>query len=58
MCSPLTRTVQTAVLALTGHPALQNEPLLLMRLLQERKTMLGLDTVGKVAHCWRLKAGG
>lgn len=44
--SPLSRAVQTAVLALAGHPALKHNDLLLMRSARELKNFGGMDCVG------------
>eukprot|EP00300_Choanocystis_sp_HF-7_P003159 c12383_g1_i1.p1 GENE.c12383_g1_i1~~c12383_g1_i1.p1 ORF type:complete len:421 (-),score=9.00 c12383_g1_i1:14-1276(-) len=45
--SPLTRTVQTCLLTMEGHPAFGNKGLTLLRNLREIKNLGGLDTVGK-----------
>eukprot|EP00669_Euglena_mutabilis_P000920 TRINITY_DN11178_c0_g1_i1.p1 TRINITY_DN11178_c0_g1~~TRINITY_DN11178_c0_g1_i1.p1 ORF type:complete len:258 (+),score=48.78 TRINITY_DN11178_c0_g1_i1:192-965(+) len=47
-CSPFTRAIQTCVLALEGHQALQNKGIVLLGSAREIKKLGGLDTVGKV----------
>ena len=46
MASPLTRAVQTCLLALQGHPALAASGVRLQRHAREKKNRGGLDTVG------------
>ena len=45
--SPLTRATQTALLTCHGHPALESDPLILLRNLREVKNFGSFDTVGK-----------
>jgi len=47
--SPLTRAVQTALIALNGHPATQNAPVVCMRSAREIKGVGGRDCLGKVS---------
>eukprot|EP00668_Euglena_longa_P034732 GGOE01044590.1.p1 GENE.GGOE01044590.1~~GGOE01044590.1.p1 ORF type:complete len:508 (-),score=143.33 GGOE01044590.1:308-1831(-) len=46
-CSPLTRAIQTCVLALQGHPTICSRGVRLLQSAREIKKMGGLDTVGK-----------
>ena len=46
--SPLTRAVQTAMIALDGHPALESAPIICMRSAREIKGVGGRDCLGKV----------
>ena len=48
-CSPLTRAVQTCVLALDGHPTVKDQGIKLLSAAREIKKRGGLDTVGKVS---------
>ena len=47
--SPLTRTIQTALLGLEGHPTVKSSGLTLLRNLREIKKLGGLDTKGVVS---------
>jgi len=47
LCSPLTRALQTAVLALEDHPASERGNIKLLPSLRELKTRGGFDSVGK-----------
>lgn len=47
LCSPMTRALQTAVLALEGHPAADRGKMELLPSLRELKSRGGLDSVGK-----------
>eukprot|EP00667_Euglena_gracilis_P012858 EG_transcript_13227 len=48
-CSPLTRAIQTCLLALQGHPTICSRGLRLLQTAREIKKMGGMDTVGKAA---------
>eukprot|EP00667_Euglena_gracilis_P009235 EG_transcript_9374 len=48
-CSPLTRAIQTCLLALEGHPTVRRNGITLLSSAREIKKLGGLDSVGKVS---------